>query len=180
MSGPPAIACVGRRDLRQSEKLYLESIGAKLAEQGWVITSGNAPGSDQSYAMGANLIAAEHVELYLPWKTFEKKWIDERNKVWVATQAWERHIELAASASPGWDYNVRETVKPLMIRNAMIVYRWGEPVQMVYAYPDCTKHGWSGTGHTMRVAAALGIPVFMINRGCFWNPADGMPQEEVF
>jgi hypothetical protein len=170
------IACVGRRDLRQSEKLYLESIGASYAEQGCTIVSGNAPGSDQSYALGASLVDGTLVELYLPWPNFERKAVLTGNKFWNASQAWERHVELATQASPGWDH-IRDTVKPLCIRNAMIIYRWGTPVDLVIAYPDCSKHGWSGTGHSMRIAASLGIPVWLANKNTFWNPLEGLPVE---
>jgi hypothetical protein len=173
-----AVACIGRRDLKLSEKCYLESVGALLAERGFTVCSGNAPGSDQAYAHGANLVDGRRVELYLPWATFERKWVDKHNTVWLASQAWPKHVELAASASPGWDRGVRETVKPLMIRNAMIIFRWGQPVDRVLAYPDCTKHGWSGTGHAMRVAATLGVPVWLVNKGRFWEPTEGMPQEK--
>lgn len=173
-----AVACIGRREVNlQSMRAYLEFLGAHYVERGFILSTGNAPGSDQLYALGAMMVDPTKVELYLPWKTFEKRAVIDGNKVWLADQAWEKHVELAASASPGWDYGIRETVKPLMIRNAMIIYRWAEPVDLVLAYPSYHKHGWSGTGHAMRVAASLGIPVWLVDRGCYWNPAEGMPQE---
>lgn len=156
-------------------RCLLEFFGARCVEDGFIVSSGNAPGSDQLYALGASLVNPTRVELYLPWANFEKKSVMAGNKVWLASQATERHVELAASASPGWDYGVRETVKPLMIRNAMIVARFGDPVRLVLAYPSYRKHGWSGTGHTMRVAAALGIPVWLVDRGRYWNPVEGQP-----
>jgi len=157
-------------------RTYLEALGMHYAERGFVIASGNAPGSDQLYALGASSVRPENVELYLPWHSFEKQVVVEGNKVWVAAQAQERHIELAEAAAPAWGY-MRDSVRQLMVRNAMIVYRWAEPVSLVLAYPDYTKRGWSGTGHGMRVAASLGIPIWLVDRGEYWNPAQGMPQE---
>jgi len=175
-----AVACIGRREVPlHSMRTYLESLGALQAERGLIVSTGNAPGSDQLFALGASAVAPEHVELYLPWPNFERRCVVDGNKVWLASQALDKHVELAAAATPGWEHGgVRDTVKPLMIRNAMIVLRWNEPVDLVLAYPSYHKRGWSGTGHAMRVAAQLGVPVWLIDRQIFWNPAEGQPISE--
>lgn len=173
MGNARAIACIGRRKLGLAwEKMYLEVLGARCVEMGWNITTGNAQGSDQCFAMGGNLIESAKVELYLPWGTYEHKAISHSNQVWTATDATSTHIELAKKASSGWNY-ISAGVKPLLIRNAMLIKRWEKAVEMVYAYPDCTKDGWGGTGHGMRVAASLGIPVWLVNFERYWDPQEG-------
>lgn len=170
------IACGGHRELIISEKLYLASIGASYAEQGHTIVSGNAPGADQAYVIGASEVDPGLVELYLPWPTFEKAKIKPGNRFWTADQAWPRHIELASAASPGWDH-VAPAGRLLCIRNAMVLFRWGQPADRFIALPDRTSHGWGGTGHAMRVAASLGIPVWLADRHHYWNPLEGLPTE---
>jgi hypothetical protein len=158
-----------------SDRDYLVSIGAFYAEQGFTLCTGNAPGADQLFALGGSSIDPAMVELYLPWANFERRAITEGNKIFQASQALPRHVELARASAPGFDEGIRDTVKPLLIRDAMIVYRFDDPVDLVLAWPNFTKRGWGGTGHAMRTAAALGIPVFLLNRWCYWNFLEGMP-----
>jgi len=157
-----------------SMRCYLEFIGAHYAEMGFTVSTGNAPGSDQLFALGAGWQDASKVELYLPWQTFERKAILEGNQIWVAKEALDIHLELAESATNNWKHK-SDAVKLLLIRDAMIVVRWNQPVDLVLAYPDYSVAGWGGTGHTMRVAGMLGIPVWLIDRGTFWSINEGMP-----
>jgi len=141
------IACVGSRSVPAvSDRDYLTSIGAFYVEQGFTLTTGNAPGADQLFALGGSTVDPTKVELYLPWQSFEHHAIIEGNKVFHAGQALEKHVELARDGSPGFDYGMRGTVKPLFIRNAMILYRFGEKVDLVLAWPNFHQHGWGGTG----------------------------------
>lgn len=157
------VACVGRRDLKRSESLYLESVGLALIENGHSIASGNAPGSDQAFALGASYLDPSKVTLYLPWSSFEKKAVIEGNVLHQVEEATAEHQDLARRAHPAWD-RLEPTVRRLMVRNAMIV----KSSAVVIAFPDLTKPGLGGTGHAMRCALELGIPVWLLNEQRGW------------
>jgi predicted Rossmann-fold nucleotide-binding protein len=158
------VACIGQRGItRHSERCYLEAIGAHLAESGHTISTGNAPGADQLFALGAGFHHPHQVELYLPWPRFEEKAILQGNRVFHAADALPEHRRLAEQAHPAWT-QLSGTVRNLMIRNAMIVRRFDRPADFVYAWPNLTSPHWGGTGHGINVARGLGIPVFIINQ----------------
>jgi hypothetical protein len=171
------VACIGRRDLSPWERSYLEGYGAWLAAEGHRMTSGNAPGADQSFHLGFCEvdIHCERSELYLPWASFEERQLLPGQRCWLASQALLGHIEAARAAHPIFD-GLRPAVQSLMIRNAMIVLRFDRPVDMVTAYPNVAKRGWGGTGHAIRVAGAAGVPVFLLNLQRWWDPVEGTPQ----
>jgi hypothetical protein len=52
-----------------------------------------------------------------------------------------------------------------MARNARIV----STSQLVVAWPNRNKIGYGGTGHGMRVAMELGIPIWFADAGCFYG-----------
>lgn len=167
------IACIGCRNIQKlSVKTYLESVGASLVEQGHIITTGNAPGADQCFALGASLIDETKVELYLPWPRFEAKAVLEGNLVYDASAATEQHQWLARQAEYNAQY-IAHLVEPLMLRDAMLIARFGEPVAQVIAWPDFKAPRWGGTGHTIRVARLLSIPVYLLERQCWLDPNEG-------
>ena len=45
----------------------MEQLGKSLAEQGWVLRTGNCQGADQAFQRGANTVNPKLVELFLPW-----------------------------------------------------------------------------------------------------------------
>ena len=157
------VACIGRRDLKKSEALYLESVGLALVEGGHRIVSGNAPGSDQAFALGASYLDPSRVTLYLPWGSFEKRSGIEGNVLHQVEEATAEHWDLARRAHPTWD-RLAPTVRRLMVRNAMIV----KSATVVLAFPDMMKPGFGGTGHAMRCALELGVPVWLLNEQRWW------------
>jgi hypothetical protein len=172
-NGRKAVACIGRRDLTLAQRTYLESVGMHYAEQGYIITSGNAPGADQAFALGASTVNPDLVELYLPWRNFNAKDAIPGQKFWTADQALPEHIEVAKGAHSRWEY-LKDSVRKLMIRNAMIVMRFGCPVQQVVAFPNNQKLGWGGTGHGVRCAGMVDVPVFLLNEQRYWSVTEGM------
>lgn len=157
------IACVGSREIsRFSVKYYLEAIGAHLAEGGHTISTGNAPGADQAFALGANLAnRPELVELYLPWPDFQERAVMRGNRVFHVADATPEHEQLALQAAAG---QYQGSASNLFLRNAMIIRRFDKPVDAVYAWPRLNAPDWGGTGHAIRVAQELGIPVYILNQ----------------
>jgi len=153
--------------------------------------SGNAPGSDQAFALGGNLIDSGKVELCLPWKTFEERWImptpTEReypnwrqrgfaagNTLRLSSAAMYQHLQLAQWHCLGTWSRLRQPVQKLMLRNAMmLIAADGVSSTTVLACPAFHKSGWSGTGHTIRIAGYLGIPVWLVELGRYWRPEEG-------
>ena len=46
--GQPAVAVIGSRDLREENRKFAEEAGRRIAEQGYVLVSGNARGADRT------------------------------------------------------------------------------------------------------------------------------------
>lgn len=161
----------------------------RTVEGGDLLVSGNAPGSDQAFARGGSMVDPGLVELCLPWQDFEHAKFrptiiedpdpdaDVRcfrgNRIRLAQQATAEHIRIASWMHPHFD-RARGATKNLFIRNAMmLIAEDGIRSSSVIAWPDRTKPGWSGTGHTMRCARYLGIPVWLAELGRWWGPNEG-------
>lgn len=74
---PLTYAGIGSRSTPPDVLQAMRSIGYTLAERGWILRSGNAPGADLAFQEGAweYLIQipeqdVPHVEVYLPWREF--------------------------------------------------------------------------------------------------------------
>jgi len=165
----PIVACAGRRDVEQAwARSYLISCGEYLRGAGCSMTHGGAKGSDWLFETGfITAPGPAPMEVYLPWMQRRDAGI-----LFTADQAWPVHAELAELAHPAWRM-LRPAVRKLMVRNAMLLERFGRPVDALWAFPDKSRRGWGGTGHTMRVASLLNIPVILLpdcerwdGRGC--------------
>lgn len=151
---PIKIACIGSRDVSPDAIRLMEQIGAYLASNNYQVATGNAVGSDQAFARGANSIDAERVSLYLPWKTYEKSAIVLGNQIMAFSKEDEAtDTRLAAAHHPAWAY-LTPGVHKLMVRNAGIVRN----SSAVLAWLNHNKKGFGGTGHGWRIAEALNIP----------------------
>jgi len=161
MASDTHIACIGSRRIEKaSDRYLLEHMGAKYAEDGYTITSGNADGADDLFAAGASDVAPERVEIYLPWDSYNRRRLVHGNQIWTADQATQEHWRLAQDAHHRWDW-LKDSVRRLMVRNAMLIRRFDKPVDLVVAFPDMTKPGLGGTGHACRCALMLRIPIWL-------------------
>lgn len=150
------IACIGSREINPQIESEMEHIGEFIARQGWWLASGNAIGSDQAYARGANRVNPTKVILYLPWSTYEDQAIVEGNQVLESPKPeWE---ELAARHHPRYPL-LGQGAQKMMVRNAGIVRN----ADAVIAYLNRRKIGGGGTGHGARIASALEIPLLDIS-----------------
>jgi hypothetical protein len=158
------IAAIGTREIERHEIPLLESAGIFYASLGHEIHTGNAVGSDQAYALGASTVNPRQVHLYLPWKGYESKAIIDGNVVHYVDES-DQHMKLLAERNHEKWKSLSPQVKNLMIRNTQIVYG----SVMVLANPNWNRPGYGGTGHGMRVAAELGIPVWLVREHKWWN-----------
>ena len=139
-------------------------LASRLAERGYLLRSGHAPGADQAFERGADLQA----EVYLPWPKFEEG-------VGCAAGYLQRGpspgaVTMAAAHHPAWE-RLGRGARSLHARNChQILGRdLNDPAAFVVCWtPDgaTTDPGPStgGTGQALRIAAAHGIPVFNLAR----------------
>ena len=160
----PRVACIGSREISTETKVYLEYVGLYYASRGCTIVTGNAQGSDQAYALGANTVDPNLVELWLPWPSYEQKAVLEGNTIHLVDEATRADWVLAERCHPAWA-KLNDPVRRLMVRNAMIV----STSQLVVAWPDRSKIGYGGTGHGMRVAMELGISIWFADAAQFYG-----------
>ena len=153
-----AVACIGRRQITPEQRDSLEMIGAWVLEAGFLLSTGNAPGSDQAFARGANRIDPHRVVLHLPWPRFESDSICKGNRVLVAGEC-RKYASVAETHHPAWS-RLSQGARKLMTRNVSIV----DSVVAVIALPNPERAGDGGTGQGMRVARAAGIPVIDLAR----------------
>ena len=146
----PRIACIGTREIVSDERRMLEEIGAWLVSMGYIISTGNALGSDQAFARGGNSVNPAAVELWLPWESYERAARVPGNVVHKSPQLWMH--ELSQLEHPAWD-RLSQGARRLHARNAGIV----KGCTLVVALPGLSRPG--GTGQGMRLAKRLGIPV---------------------
>jgi len=145
------VACIGSREIPTETALLMQQIGEMLAQKGHSVASGNAMGSDEAYARGANQVDPKRVLLYLPWASYNKELIVQGNEIHLEeAKEWE---PLAEKHHPAWMW-LSQGARRMMIRNVGIVMQ----SDRVIAYLNHNKTGGGGTGHGWRVAGALKIP----------------------
>lgn len=140
----------------------MTSMAFQLSQSKWHLRSGYATGADQAFGLGAaqqsEISNQDRWTMYLPWAGFNNAPKGD-SRFQVAFPS-DELFRIAREAHPAWD-QLNQPAKLLMLRNVMIVggLDLGSPATCVIGWtPDARRGG--GTGHAMRVAEMLGIPVF--------------------
>jgi hypothetical protein len=136
-----------------------------FASQGHTLRTGNATGVDQAFARGANQIDPTLVELYLPWRSYNRDAVVPGNVVHVLDdyprQVVDDLVYEASGFHPAWN-KLKQGGRKLMARNGTIIRGKNAPlVELVLAMPSHVLGG--GTGQGMRLAEGLGIEVIDLN-----------------
>jgi hypothetical protein len=152
------IACIGSRETAPAILSWMIDTGAALVRAGYAIKTGNAPGADQAWAIGANEVNPVMVTLCLPWAAFEPAAIHPGNVIQVYTPAQHSRYAQAALAAHPKPQLLSDTAIKLHARNAMIV----EDVHMVLGTLG-TKHGGGGSGNAFRIAQRNKIGTFNVS-----------------
>jgi hypothetical protein len=145
------------------ERMRLIAIG--MAENGYTLRSGGAPGADTSFENGCDMVGGKK-EIYLPWKNFQnnpsplfevsQQALDVAERVWDESRSYEF-------------WYLPRPIKLLMARNAYQIV--GETLDkesdfVICWTPDgCTSAAkrikqTGGTGQAIAHASDLNIPVF--------------------
>ena len=135
-------------------------LGDALAQQGWILRSGAAPGADTAFESGArtSLFQQKGVtrpEIYLPWEGFEGR---PKGQVY-RTEPQAEAYEIAAEFHPGWKY-LKQGARKLHARNVhqILGFNVNEPELSSFVVcwtPD--GKGKGGTGQALRIAEAYGV-----------------------
>ena len=141
------------------DEMIVEAVA--LAERGWVLRSGAAPGADSYFEQGA---PSRMTQIFVPWNGFQ----NHRQHWPIPAEAYS----LAAMLHPGWS-RLTSGAKSLMARNCQQVLgpKLDDPSRFVLCWtPDgcesiatrTPKTG--GTGQAIALASAMGIPVINMRR----------------
>ncbi len=149
-------AGIGSRETPSAMLAKMEQLGRSLAEQGLVLRTGNCQGADQAFAQGANAVAPQTVELYLPWPGYEAQAITVGNKVYTPSR---QAYAIAAKHHPAWQL-CSQAAQALHARNVQIILgpELAQPVEFVLCWTPKGK-AVGGTAMGIRLALAYGIAV---------------------
>ena len=154
----PTYAGVGARDTPSEIITIMRAMARVLAKDKFVCNTGAALGADQAFAEGA-LCGGGEVELLLPWKGYEKHWIDNLVGSYSTRILGDQNMDRLAYLSvselhPSSEY-LTAGVKRLHARNFLIL----QNVKFVICW---TKGGSEigGTGQTIRIAETQGIKLY--------------------
>ena len=134
----------------------MEELAGSLANEGWVLRTGNCQGADQAFQNGANAVNPKLVELFLPWPGYEVASIALGNVVYTPSR---QAYDLAAQYHPAWQ-KCSPAMKALHARNAQIILgaELVEPVELIICWTPQGK-AVGGTAMGIHIAQAYGIPV---------------------
>ena len=156
-------AGIGSRRTPTQVLQVCEQIAQALAQQGWRLRTGHAPGADQAFERGAGALA----DVFLPWPAFE-------DSVTVLgdthPQPAARAFDIAREHHPNWAA-LRRGARALHARNTHQILgpQLDQPARFAICWtPDGSLDGQGpntgGTGQALRLCAAHHVPVFNLAR----------------
>ncbi len=171
---PVAYAGVGSRATPPEVLAGMSDAAQALGDAGFALSTGGADGADKAFEAGA-LRTDAPVTVHTPWPGYNgyRPGRDPESDIDVVhPRAGDAvrglsFLHLARKHHPTWD-RCRRGARALFLRNVSILAGALDddgtvlPVRAVIAWnPNGSAHGREagGTGHTLRVAAELGIPV---------------------
>lgn len=190
-SPKPVVLLEGSREAPPEILARMEDLAEHLMRSfpKLVARTGNATGSDQAWARGINRVDPKRLELLLPRPSFQKGAIAGGNTVHALGDLKEedRHAGRLVTRAQ-YEYRGRrgaaafdgmpETHKPYLIRDALKVLGYEDYrgrchkaiAGLFYVNPGRPNGG--GTGQTIRVCEAEGVPVFLHEDWMTWNCLD--------
>lgn len=158
---------IGSRKTPPNVLEQMEMLAVQLADNGYTLRSGAAPGADTAFEIGCDTAGGQK-EIYLPWKSFGG------NPSQLYTQRPDC-FKIAGEIHFAWAY-LKPSVHKLMARNVHQVLGQDlhTPSDFVVCYtPDgCTSleqytNKTGGTGLAIALASVMNIPIFNLQ-----NPRD--------
>ncbi len=124
-----------------------------LAEDGYICKTGAAKGADQAFGNGAG----DDLELYLPWATYEKEWIESLQfpGITVVNKTLDAFAFASVQVYHPAPENLKISVTAMHARN----YRVVKGSRFVICWtPNGSETG--GTGQAIRIALANNIHIY--------------------
>ncbi len=153
-------AGIGSREITDKERETIEKVADKLSKN-FILFSGNAPGSDQSFQRGSH----GNCVIYLPWLSFESDKYDF-SKALAVFDLGKSQQGMASISKYHPNPNLRYGAKMLMARNyhQIMGYEKYPQVSFVVCCADEDEEGniLGGTGFACRLAKDLVIPIINI------------------
>jgi hypothetical protein len=156
-------AGIGSRDTPGAVLAVCEQIARALAARGWRLRTGHAPGADQAFERGAGANA----DVFLPWPAFEQA-VPVRGAAYGRPAAGA--LEIAREHSADWAV-LGSDVRALRARNChqILGATLAEAARFAVCWTadgtlDGRVPGPDGTAHTLRLCAALKVPVYNLAR----------------
>ena len=157
-------AGIGARKTPHDVLTLMHHGAATLAQQGYCLRSGGAPGADSAFEQGCDSQNGTK-DIYLPWRKFN----NSDSPLYIVSAA---AIDIAKYVyGPRWQF-LSNTTRQLMARNCyqILGLQLNDPVDFVVCWtPDgCTSSATrsvrsGGTGQAIALASDLGIPVYNLN-----------------
>jgi len=150
-------AGIGSRKTPNYILSIMKSVGEYLAEKGWTLNTGACIGADQTFAEGA-LKKGGTVNLFIPWPSYEKRWISGlHGNVNITVFNADKHKDAIESV---YKYhpigrNLKRSVVSLHARNYLIL----ENVKFAVCYTTDGKAS-GGTGQAIRILNDRKINLF--------------------
>jgi hypothetical protein len=149
-------AGIGSRETPASIMMLMGNIARTLADRGYTLRSGGAPGADQAFEFGTPVMV--QMEIYVPWHGFMGR-PDTMSKLGLN---YGEARSIAEKFHPRWNY-LSESVRKIMTRNTFQVL--GPNCHNLSKFIVCwTKDGKAsgGTGQALRIADAQTpkIPIY--------------------
>ncbi len=153
------IAIIGSREPRESQVTFARSAAGSALARGWDIATGAAEGIDLIAMETAEFMClSPRLHIYLPWNTYNKHLIPSGANVYTYSYKNKDWAESVSKYHPSGGRLSQGAFK-MMARNYGIVIN----SDVVLAMPSA-KLGGGGTGQGIRIAAALDIPLYVIER----------------
>ena len=134
----------------------------QMAQSGWYLRSGFADGADKAFGLGAaqhsDATGQELFTMCLPWAGFNGA--PAQDPLFQVIEAYDEIYRLARDHHLYWQ-DLSDGAKMLMIRNAAIVAgpNLDSHADLLICWTPGARAG-GGTGHAIRIAKTLGVPVF--------------------
>lgn len=165
---PRIYAGIGSRETPDNVLDAMYSIGYSMAEQGWGLRSGHAPGADTAFENGC-IAAGGLKEIFVPWKGFEGA--PGMHPSYSVPKFDDHLMSLAARFHPAWE-RCKDGARKLHARNVcQLLGRDPKNPLMTSVVIGWTRgaKGEGGTGQAFRIARHYNIPIFDLADPAQWD-----------
>lgn len=164
-----AYAGIGSRRITEEEKTIIENLARQLSKD-FIVYSGNADGADIAFQTGSD----RKCVIMLPWTTFNSlHYNTDRALDAFSVGKLEEGQKAIEEFHPAPD-KLSQGARLCIARNYYQIHGFDDypPIKFVVCCSDTNADGEviGGTGHAVRIAKHLGVPVFNI-RELGWDHA---------